>query len=332
MPWLAPIIGGIASLGSGIAGSLSSASARDDARSMAQQALKQILDSGVPPDESLPIVFQQFQQAGMLTPELEDAILQTHTAMTGVQTDPQLRTAQLNALQMIGDRSRLGFGPEERAAFNKVQQEVGRNAEAKRQQIIQNMQARGMGGSGTELAAALSASQAQDELASEQGDRLAASAAQNALQAMSQYGQLGGQIRQQDFGEQSDRARAQDEMNRFNVVSQQGVQQRNVASQNAAQASNIGRQQATADRNVGLSNQELYRQSQARQQNYYDRLAKAQAAANALNQQGSNLNQQAQQTAQNWTNIGSGVAGAAQEVNKAVFPSMYKKEDEDKKK
>lgn len=331
MPWIAPVVGGIASVGSGLIGASSAASEREAAQAASAAALKEIQDTGTPPDESLPIVLRHFEQAGILTPEMENAITQEYSKMSGVQVDPQLRTAQMDALGMLAERGRTGFGPEERAAFNKVQQEVARNSEAKRQQIMQNMQARGMAGGGAELAAQLSASQAGDALASTQGDEIAAAASRNALSAMSQYGQLGGQIRNEDFGEASARAKAEDEMNRFNVQSQQAVQQRNVGARNIAQESNLNRAQTTADRNVSVDNSELLRQSQARQQLYYDKLAKAQAAANALNKQASNLAQQGQQKAENAVAIGSGIAAGAGEVNKTLFPSLYGKKAATKK-
>jgi len=52
---------------------------------------------------------------------------------------------------------------------------------------------------------------------------VSAQAQSRALQALMQGGQLGGQIRQQDFGEQSEKAQAQDAINRFNTANRQQV-------------------------------------------------------------------------------------------------------------
>ncbi len=54
-----------------------------------------------------------------------------------------------------------------------------------------------------------------------------------------QGGQLGGQMRSQDFGEQSSKAQAQDAISRFNAANSQSVQGQNVATKNTAQAANL---------------------------------------------------------------------------------------------
>lgn len=310
---LGPMLGGLI-------GGLSSASDREAAQRAAMDAVAEVEKLGLPPDQSAPIILKHFQAAGVLSPQMEHDILIQSSKLGEVKEDPRLRDAQMNALQMLGQRARVGLGPEERAAFNKLRTQLASEEEGKRQQILQGMQARGLGGSGAELAAQLGAAQTGAQIASSQGDDIAAAAARNALDAMSKYGTMSGQVRGQDFDINSTRARAIDEMNRFNVQSQQGTQQRNVASQNAAQQFNLQNAQNIANQNVQVDNNELVRQRLAQSQYYQDLAARAKMLADAKMQRSNILAGQAANTAQNAQNIGSGVGAAAG----AIYGQMTK--------
>ncbi len=172
------------------------------------------------------------------------------------------------------------------------------------------MQARGQAGGGAELAAQLQAAQGGSDQASEAGDRIAAMAQERALNAIGQAGQLGGQVRAQDFDVNRLRAAARDEMDRFNIQNAVNRQQRNVGSQNEAQAANLANQQAIMNANAQQANAERLRQAEAARQNWADRTQQAGMLANARLGQASQLQQQAQNTAQGFQNVGSG-AGAA---------------------
>lgn len=310
-----PIITGAASiLGpmlGGIIGGLTSAGDREAAERAAMDAISEIEKLGLPPDQSAPVILKHFQSAGVLSPQMEQDILIQSSEVGKIKEDPRLRDAQMQALEMLGQRARVGLGPEERAAFNKLRTQLAAEAEGKRQQILQSMQARGLGGSGAELAAQLGAAQSGAQIASQQGDDLAAAAARNALNAMSTFGTMSGQVRGQDFDVNNARARAIDEMNRFNVQAQQGVQQRNIASQNQAQEFNLRNAQNIANQNVQMDNNELLRQRQAQSQYYQDLANRAKMLADAKMQKSNVLQGQAQQTAQNAQNIGSGIGSAA---------------------
>ena len=79
------------------------------------------------------------------------------------------------------------------------------------------MAQRGVGGSGVELAARLGANQASADRMSRESDTLVQQAQQRAMDAMMNQANLGGQIRSQDYGEQSNLASARDAMNKFNT-------------------------------------------------------------------------------------------------------------------
>jgi len=286
----------------------------DDSQAEAYAQARRDLEAiGLPPDLSHEIVMKQFREEGRLTPELEQQLNLNYSNVAGIQEDLTGRDAQLDALNLLKQRG-MGLGAEERAAFNEVRDNTQRDAEAKRMQIMQNMQARGQGGSGAELMAALSGAQASNTRLSQEGDRLGSAAAQNALSAISQSGQLGQSLRSQDYGQQMDAASSLDAMAKFNQQNSQNVQQRNIAAANAAQAANLQNQQNISNANIQMENAERLRQEQAKRDYWNDRLAQAGGMSNVSTSQGKNTTAQPNEF---------------QQLGKALntFGSAYKKEN-----
>ena len=173
----APIVGGLV-------GNLMSQGDRAKQRKMMSQALEELKAAGLPPDLSKEIIYQQFQQVGILTPELEQELNLAESETAKIKEDSKLRDSQTQALDLISKAARTGLRPEDRAALNDIRQSVQRDAEAKRQQIMSSMAARGMGGSGSELLAQLSAGQEANERASREGLQIGADASKRALEMM----------------------------------------------------------------------------------------------------------------------------------------------------
>jgi len=314
-PLIAAGIGAAGSLlGAGI-GYLSAEKDRAAQKKAIKQAMAELEAVGYPPDLSKEIIYKQFEQAGILTPQLEQDLSDTfaESEVAKIKEDPELRSAQKQALAALQQRAKVGLSAEDRAALNQVRTEVQRDAEAKRQQVLQQMQARGMGGSGAELIAQLQAGQAATEQASAGSDTLMAQAQQRALQALGQSAGLAGQVRSQDFGTAQAKASALDERNRFLAQNAIARQSANVNRLNQAQQMNLAEQQRIQDVNTQMANQEQLRQ-RAEQGNYYDRnLGYAQSKANAQMGQASAARQAAQDTQSMWSGIGSGLGklGAA---------------------
>jgi hypothetical protein len=133
-------------------------------------------------------------------------------------------------------------------------------------------------------------------------------AAQAALQAAAQSGQLGSSIRGQEFDIARTKAGAEDQfaLQRFNeAVSRQ---QRDVQSRNLAQQYNLAQQQRIMDMNVAQRNAELQRQRAAEAQRYSLDLQRAQARAGAYTGQAQQLGQQAAATQQGWTQAIGGLS------------------------
>ncbi len=312
----APIIGGII-------GNMASQGDRDRAAAAAAEAVSIIDKVGAPPDLSKAIIFEKFKQAGVLNPEMEQQINIGFSQVSKIQEDTKLRDAQINALEMYKTRQQGGLTPQDRAAFNEIRQKNQADVQGKLQQIQQNYASRGQGGSGSELASSLMASQGGANQASAEGDRIAATASQNALTALSQGGQLAGQIRGQDFSNAQVKANAADEFQRFQTTQNASMQQRNVGSTNAAQAANLQQAQKTQDTNTQVDNQEKLREVEAQRQYWQDQLSLATARAGARTGQVNQYQNSANATANMWSGIGSGAGQGASALG-SYFNSQNK--------
>jgi hypothetical protein len=295
----------------GVLGRMMSSGDRKEAERLANEAYAEIEALGLPPDQSTELMLEKFKSAGLYTPELEQEIRQTVSKTSEIKEDPRLKDAQMKALEMMQQTGRTGLNATDRAALNQIRQEVQRDAEAKRQQIMQSMQARGQAGGGAELAASLLSAQAGADQQSEAGDRIAAQAQERALQAMMQSGQLGGQVRGQDLDYNRTVAEAADEMERFNIQNAVNRQQRNVGARNQGQQMNLQQQQEIMNANTAMSNAEKQRQAQAARQYYNDLAARAQSRAQARLGQANLKAGNAADTAKMVQGIGSGVGAAA---------------------
>lgn len=306
MPWLAaaavaaPIVGGLV-------GNYMAKGDKASQKKAMKQAMAELEKAGTPPDLSKALILKEFERAGIYTPELEQEIAVAESEMGKITEDSSLRDAQKSALASLQNRAKVGLSAEDRAALNQVRQETQRDAEAKRQQILQSMAARGQGGSGAELIAQLQAGQGAAEQAAAGSDSLMAQAQQRALQALGQSADVASQVRGQDFGVNQAKASALDERNRFLAQNSIERQRQNVGALNQAQQSNLSEQQRIADANASMKNAETQRQNQAQRDLFQDKLGLASAKANALTGQANYYGQQAQNTAASYGQMGSAV-------------------------
>lgn len=291
----------------GVLGNIFSSGDRNAAMDAYRRALDEINAIGAPPDLARQIILQQFEQVGVLTPELEEAVALDAPKVAAIKEDPMLRKAQTTALQLLGERAKTGFGVEDRAALAQIQLQQARDTEAKRQQILQSYQQRGLGGAGAELASQLQAASAGAAQAGEEGLKIQAQAQRAALEAASQYGALGGQIRGQEFDIARTKAASEDETARARFNEAVARQQRNVATRMGVQQQNLATRQRVAEQNVAQTNAELQRQRAAEAQQYQLALQRAQARAGAQLAMGGAYQQQAGQTSGMWSGLGSGV-------------------------
>ena len=275
-----------AGIGGGIMGGKSAkkaAQAQAAAIAAAMAQAQAIIDQvGLPPDQSAPVILEQLELAGVLTPELEELVKLGPSGVAAIQEAPAIRDAQVRALHEISKRGRAGLTAEERAEANLARQGVQRDLQAKESQIVNEMAMRGQAGGGAELAQRMLASQAGAERASEEADRIQALAASRALQAIQSEGQMASQLRGQDFDIARAKAGAQDEFDRFNIQNQIATQSRNVGARNVAQEANLGNKQRIQDSNTSMKNSEKYAQLERERNFWNDKMRQAEAKASII--------------------------------------------------
>lgn len=109
-----------------------------------------------------------------------------------------------------------------------------------------------------------------------------------------QGGQLGGQVRSQDFNEQSAKAQAADSISRFNAANRQDVLAKNVGTRNAANQANLTESQRIADANAQMRNNQQQYNKELQQQRFDNQSRIVSGRSGALQTQAGQLGQQAQ--------------------------------------
>lgn len=311
MPAGGLVIAGVATIGGAVIGALSGAADREAAKWAQAEALAEIARIGASPDQSKEILLEKYAQVGILTPKLEQLINLESSKVSGIKEAPELRQAQMKALTALEERGKVGLTSEERASLSRIRREADRMSEAKRKQVLQSFQARGIAGGGAELASQLQAAQSGAEQASQESEQLGALASKRALESITGAGELGGRIRGQEFDIEKAKASAADEVSKFNVSQSIDRQMRNINREMDIAEKNLSAAQAIANANVGQANQEKYRQAQAAVDHWQRQLSLAQTKANAKLGQASQLNVSAAATGKQWADIGSGIGQVA---------------------
>lgn len=221
----------------------------------AGNAVNSISNVETPSIAKMKIKLASLVQQGVLSTEMADNLLQQATAYN--QMDPTAR----NALE--GVVSAEGLDPQARAVLQQVQQEQGAVDRGAREAIMQDAAARGVAGSGLEMANRMNAQQGNATMAANRGFQAAAEANQRRMEAVQGLASMDQQ-----------KAAAQDAINQFNSANRMSWARN-------AEEKNLAEKQRIADQNVGLKNQqELYNKG-LYQQDFQNRFAKGQALSNA---------------------------------------------------
>lgn len=280
----------------------------DKAEKATKKAVDQF-DIGLPSVEDQALNLEQLVQQGVLTPEEAQVILQKDSALNDITLDPKLQQAQMDALASLQDIGQnKGLTDMDRAQLAQIESQENAASRGQREAIIQNAQARGLGGSGIEL---LSQMQNQQDAATRKSARdtdVAGMAQARALQALQQAGSLGGQIQQADFGRQAEVARANDAIAQFNTQTQNQNSAANTLARNQAAAANLAEQQRVADQSAGIRNQQQQANKSLYQTDFDNKAKLAGGKSGAYQNQAAGFNQQGQQNQQL---IGTGIQAAA---------------------
>lgn len=320
----------IGAIGGGIIGALPGLLASDDntgdqISALQQQAMDEIRALKVPTPESMQVILDKYKSAGVFTPEMETAIMQNPSQMNNIVTDPRLKEAQMSALQSLQKAGQTGLTAEDMAALNDQRRGVSRDVEAKNQQIMQEMQARGAGGGGNELAMKMNAAQQGADRQSQQGDRTSAMAQMKSLQAISNAGALGGQMQSQDFNQKSAVAKANDEISAFNQRNRQSVNNTNTGARNTAAETNLRNEQNINNLNTGVANDQQKYNKGVLQTDYMNRLKQAQGIYDAGRNYAGDLQGQQDRSNQTTAGVANGVASTG--MGLAQMYAAQKKQD-----
>lgn len=300
------IAAGAANIGGGLLGQLLSRGDWQAARAEIDKIVKMYEEIGIPPVESMQVILEPYKQQGVLTPQMEELVTLGDTAMSGIKTDPALRQNQMEAL---GELERIGDGGlrlSDQAAYEKVLGETASANRGAQDAIVQNMKERGAYGSGDELATRLLAQQESAGRAHSGGLQIAGDAADRALEAILQGGQMSGDIRNQDWNQEASVAKAKDAIAQFNAQNTQGVYGRNTDRTNYGNERNLDESQRIADSNVDTRNMQEQHNKGLIQQNFNNQMTKSGALADAYKTKSDTLAKKAGSTQTTWGNIGQG--------------------------
>ena len=280
MVWWAPIAGAAAGalFGKALEPGVGSSGAEEIYRNIAADVGK--ID--VPTVEEQYIQIEELVQQGLIDPLEAQEILADPSLMLEITTDPEIRSAQMRGMVNLEELAEGGFSLEDKARLGQIQQEIGAQERGSRERLTQEMAERGIQGSGLELAQQMMLQQSAAQQRSQEGLERAAQGDRRALEAVIQAGDLAGQMRGQEFGEQSTKAQAQDAINQFNVANQRQTQEQNIARQMQSQSQNLAEKQRVADANAARRQEESLRRANLKQQRYQNLLDKERIKAEAM--------------------------------------------------
>jgi hypothetical protein len=283
-------------------------------------------DLQTPSTQDLQLQLEEMVLQGTLSPEQAQTIMLDPSAMGGITLDPALKQAQMDALLGLQDISDSGgMTAMDRANMSRISNEEDAKARGAREAIMQQAQARGMGGSGMEILSQLQNAQESASRRSARDTEVAGMAQQRALEALMQGGNMAGNIRGQEFSEQAQKAQAADAIAKFNAQNQQQQVNINTAARNDAREKNLNAAQTLSNANTGIRNQEQQFNKQLPQQKFENELKKRGAQTGVLQ-----ANQQAQgQNSQNQANANNQMLGTALTTAAMFMSDERQKEDID---
>jgi hypothetical protein len=307
MSWVAVGMVG-ASLVGGAVASDQAGKKQSAANADRQQALAQYANINTPDVDAQKLMLQDYINTGVMNPQLEQLVGLGPSAMQGIALNPAMRQKQMDALEQMSGLAQGKVSSGDIAGFELAKRDAAGYDQAKQNQILQEMQQRGQGGSGAELLARLKSTQSgADRL--QQADLEQAKRMQDARQqALMQQSNMAGNLRTQDYGEQSNLAKAQDMIAQFNAQNAQGLNTRNNNTSNDAQRLNLQNAQNNSNMNTELHNKQQINNKGLLQQQFNNQMSLAGGKAGQYSNQATANDQQAAQTAGMWSGIGQGVA------------------------
>ena len=324
----------IGTLAGGIIGNKKAKGFDREAGIYAQDALNAIKNIKVPEIAEQQRNYLLNELQGELTPEMLQAIEQGPSAYEGIEIDPRLKQAQMDALSYYSQVGEMGLTPSERSARNEIMRSQANQSQADRATALANAAQRGVAGSGIEMAAQLAGSQGAAERASQASDALISEAFKRSLDAQSKQADLASGMRTQDYSEAERLAQARDQIARVNAQQQIDTQSANVGARNQAQAQNLANRQRVFEGNLDTKNAQQDVNKGLFQTKFSNEFDKGSAASGAYRQMAEDKASQAAGTRARYTQMGQSIGAGADSGAKTMMSmgSMFGMSDERMKK
>lgn len=199
--------------------------------------------------------FDEFSWLENFSPEQLNYIpQQSDTALAGIQADQRLNDLELRALAELEEQSREGLTARDRADLAKIEMNANRANAGRQGAIRQDMESRGLGGSGLDFAMRQQAAQDAMEMEALAALEKAGMVADGKRDATMRMGSMAGQMGERDFARQARVAEARDVINRFNTGNEMNRRIANNQMRNEANQFNLEGRQGIANNNVAGRN------------------------------------------------------------------------------
>lgn len=284
MPWVAAA--------TAIGGFLSSEEGRRASKSE-RQRMQRLLDAMQDPNFDVSqIDFPDYQVLERYVPKVSDYVQEVDPKFIEMSAEAKEgRGAQLEALRRLQQAGSEEGDILSDTAINEANRKAAISNQGMQGQILENMRRRGVGGSGLELAAQLSAQQAAGERGALSSEAAGAEGYRNRLNALMQSGELGGRIKNEELDLEGKNTSILNAFNQRNATNRNAYNQYADELANKAQLYNVGEKQRVYEKNTGgdydakvANRNRLNELAQQKFQNDMSRVT-GQQAQSAINQQ-----------------------------------------------
>lgn len=175
------------------------------------------------------------------------------SAYSGITTDSRYDDNEMEALRQLEEQSRDGYSAQDKADLARITSGANTANRGRQGAIQQEMDNRGLSGSGMDFALKQQAAQDAAEQEALQALEVNAQSQNRKQDAASRLGSLSSQMKGQDFAQDAQKAQAADNINRFNTQNSVSRQTQNNQGQNQANNQNWQRGNQVADNNVNAA-------------------------------------------------------------------------------
>lgn len=291
----------------------------------AKDALKRAEDAfaniAVPTTEQLTLPeLQKYVQAGILTPAQAQTMLQSGNAYNDIKLDPSsMKTEQDTIGKLKNIEEGGGMTPEMQAQLTAALDQVATTTHGTNAGILDQMAQRGIPASLMGPAAMLAESGDAARTANLTGTQAAGQAEANAISALQNEGSLASTMHGQQYGEEANKAAAENAMRQWNAGATNTTGEANANRTQEANRMNTQNVQDISNQNTGLSNQRSVYNAQIPETIFGNNITKATGQA-GVNQ--AQANQSMNAGNQMMGLIGAGVGAASNAFAPGVGTAM----------